>query len=55
MEKKYVKPEMMTVVLNPMQMLAESLPIGEEQITYSNEILTKEDKSAGKNIWDEEW
>ena len=46
---------MMTVVLNSMQMLAKSLPMGEEQITNSNEIMTKEDKSAGKNIWDEEW
>ena len=46
---------MLTVVLNSMQMLAKSLPMGEEQITNSNEILTKEDKSAGKNIWDEEW
>ena len=46
---------MLTVVLNSMQMLAKSLPMGEEQITNSNEIMTKEDKSAGKNIWDEEW
>ena len=55
MEKKYVKPEMMIVVLNSTQMLAKSLPIDEEQITNQEEILTKEDKSAGKNIWDEEW
>ena len=46
---------MLTVVLNSTQMLAKSLPIGEEQITNPEEILTKEDKSAGKNIWDEEW
>ena len=55
MKKVYITPEALTVVLGTCQMMAESLPVGGGTIENPNEILTKEDKYSGKNIWDEEW
>ena len=57
MKKVYITPEALTVVLGTCQMMAESLPLGggTSTIENPNEILTKEDKYSGKNIWDEEW
>ena len=55
MKKTYITPEALTVVLGTVQMMAQSVPVGDDEITDSGDILTKEDKTAGKNIWDEEW
>ena len=55
MKKAYITPEALTVVLGTCKMMAESFPVGDDPITDGNDILTKEDKNSGKNIWDEEW
>ena len=55
MKKTYITPEALTVVLGTCQMMAESLPKGDDPITDPDDILTKEDKFAGKSIWDNEW
>ena len=52
----YIIPESLTIALCPVQMMAESLPIGDgggETIENPGEILTKENKDV--NLWDEEW
>ena len=55
MKKTYNQPECIMVLLGTCKMMAESLPLGDEEINDSDQILTKEDKTVGKNIWDEEW
>ena len=54
-KKTYIIPEALTVALGTCQMMAESVPVGETPITDPNDILTKEEKTGGKDIWDEEW
>ena len=58
MKKTYIMPEALIVELGTLQMMAESLPIGEGggeggTITDPDDILTKENKNV--NVWDEEW
>lgn len=56
MKKTYISPEILTVQLGTMHMMAESLPVGSNQITNSDDILTKENSSiSDKNLWDSEW
>ena len=59
MKKTYNQPESIIVEFGTLQMMAESLPIGGsgggDEIDNPGQILTKEDKSAGKGIWDNEW
>ena len=55
MKKTYITPEMLTVALSTCKMMAASLPVGEGTIDDPNDILTKEEKTGGKNVWDEEW
>ena len=59
MKKTYISPELLTVALSPRAGILQdtSLPIndGTTPINDPNDILTKEDKTAGKDIWDEEW
>lgn len=55
MKKTYITPEALTVVLGTCKMMAESLIVGDDEIGDSGEILTKEDKTTGRSIWDEEW
>lgn len=56
MKKTYIIPESLTIALCPMQMMAESLPIGGGEggtIDNPDDILTKENKDI--NLWTEEW
>ncbi len=56
MKKTYIIPEVLTVELGTLQMMAESLPIGgssDDIIDDDGDILTKENKDV--NLWDEEW
>ena len=46
-------PEALTVVLGTCRMMAESVPVGDEEIDDESQILTKENKSV--NVWEEEW
>ena len=55
MKKAYIIPEMLTVELGTCKMMAESLPVGGGTIDNPGDILTKEEKTGGKNVWDEEW
>ena len=55
MKKTYITPETLTIQLGTCKMMAESLPVGGGTINDPDDILTKEDKNSGKNIWDEEW
>ena len=55
MKKTYIIPESLTIQLVAMQMMAQSLPVGDDTITDPNEILTKENNSTDKGVWDEEW
>ena len=57
-KKTYISPEMLTVQLSAMQMMAESLNIiqGGATISSSNDILVKEQNTTSDvNLWDEEW
>ena len=47
MKKTYIIPESLTIQLVAMQMMAQSLPVGDDTITENN--------SADKGVWDEEW
>ncbi len=56
MKKTYITPSALTVVLGTVNMMAQSVPVvGDQEITSPGDILTKEEKTSGKNIWDEEW
>ena len=57
-KKTYISPEMLTVQLSAMHMMAESLNInqGGATISSSNDILVKEQNTTSDvNLWDEEW
>ena len=55
MKKIYNQPACLIVELGTMQMIADSLPIGDnsQTITGQEQILTKENKDV--NLWDNEW
>ena len=55
MKKAYIIPASLTVALGTVHMMAESLPVGGGTIDDPDDILTKEEKNGGKNVWDEEW
>ena len=59
MKKTYISPEMLTVQLGTVHMIADSLRIftsgsgSEQTITNDSQILTKENRDV--NLWDNEW
>ena len=60
MKKIYNQPESLVVALSTAhgmcQMMTQSLTISNnEEINDPDDILTKEDISVGKSIWDNEW
>ncbi len=59
MKKTYIIPESLTIQLVAMQMMAQSLTVYSDSdapvIDDSNQILTKENNSTDKGVWDEEW
>jgi hypothetical protein len=57
MKKTYIAPEMLSVELNTKtSILQASLPVNSTTtITDANQILTKENNSTDKGVWDEEW
>lgn len=59
MKKTYIIPESLTIQLVAMQMMAQSLTVYSDSdapvIDNSNQILTKENNSTDKGVWDEEW
>ncbi len=61
MKKTYIIPEAMIVELGTCKMMAESLPVGDEEIDDTGDILTKElqggqsSQGGGKSVWDDEW
>ena len=56
-KKKYISPEMLTVQLGTVHMMAQSLLISNTNtITDKEEILVKEDNTiTNVNVWDKEW
>jgi hypothetical protein len=58
MKKTYISPEMLTVQLGTVHMMAESLFIdsrGTNTISSSSDILVKETTPSDVNLWDNEW
>jgi hypothetical protein len=58
MKKTYITPEMLTVQLGTVHMMAESLIVdqsGTNTITSSDQILVKETTPTDVNVWDKEW
>ena len=58
MKKTYISPEMLTVQLGTVHMMAESLTIasGGATINSSSDILVKEQNTPSDvNLWDSEW
>ena len=60
MKKTYIQPEMLTVKLQHMQMLCESLTAVENgnpdtNIIYDGEGTGPARVKEGTNVWDEEW
>ena len=51
----YIAPATLTVRFGTVHMMAESLPIGTQKITSSEEILVKENNVSDVNVWDKEW
>jgi len=56
-KKTYISPEMLTVQLGTVHMMAESLVINRSGATIedSNEILVKETNVSDVNLWGNEW
>ena len=57
-KKTYISPEMLTVQLGTVHMMAESLVIdrsGTNTISSQSEILVKENNVSDVNVWDNEW
>ena len=56
-KKTYISPEMLTVQLGTVHMMAESLVIsrGGATIDNSSDILVKETTPSDVNVWDNEW
>ncbi|MBQ6192007.1 MAG: hypothetical protein IJK51_06900 [Bacteroidaceae bacterium] len=59
MKKTYIIPESLTIQLVAMQMMAQSLTVYSDSdapvIDDQSQILTKENNSTDKGVWDEEW
>ena len=58
MKKTYISPEFLFVELRGIQMLAESVPVGNGTATGDNGGWAKEENDnmiSDKNIWDDEW
>ena len=60
MKKTYISPEMLTVQLGTVHMMAESLQIFSSEISTNtidnaNDILVKEQNVSDVNLWDKEW
>ena len=57
MKKTYISPELQTIQLGTIHMMAESLPIGGGGSTIDNpdDILVKGSTTTGINLWDKEW
>ena len=54
MKKTYIIPESLVVALGTCHMMAQSLPVNDEEtINNAEDILTKENKDI--NLWDKEW
>jgi len=57
-KKTYISPEILTVQLGTVHMMAESLFIdksGTNTIDNSADILVKENNVSDVNVWDNEW
>ena len=57
MKKMYVAPEVETIKVNAMNMLAGSLGVKEEEVDTSGEgvQLGREDNPSRPNIWEQGW
>jgi len=57
MKKTYITPELLTIQLGTIHMMAESLPIGGGGSTIEdpNDILVKASTTTDINVWDKEW
>ena len=57
MKKTYISPELQTIQLGTIHMMAESLPVGSGSGTIENpnEILVKGSTTTDINLWDREW
>ena len=57
MKKTYITPELLTIQLGTIHMMAESLPIGGGSGTIEdpNDILVKASTTTDINVWDKEW
>ena len=60
MKKTYIQPEMLTVKIQHMQMLCESLTAVEDgsestSISYGGEGTGPARTKESNNVWDEEW
>ena len=59
MKKTYITPELLTIQLGTIHMMAESLPIGGggggSTIEDPNDILVKASTTTDINVWDKEW
>lgn len=58
MKKTYIIPEMLSVQLGTLQMMATSMP-GNDEVgngtQYTKEEVDIEDGITDVNVWDEEW
>ena len=59
MKKTYISPELQTIQLGTIHMMAESLPIGGggsgSTIEDPDDILVKASTTTDINVWDKEW
>ena len=56
MKKTYMTPELLTIQLGTIHMMAESLPIGGgSTIEDPDDILVKGSTTTDINVWDKEW
>jgi len=57
MKKTYITPELLTIQLGTIHMMAESLPIGGGGSTIEDpdDILVKASTTTDINVWDKEW
>ena len=57
MKKMYVAPEVETIKVNAMNMLAASLEVNEEEVdtSVSGGQLGREDNPSRPNIWEQGW
>ena len=57
MKKTYISPELLTIQIGTIHMMAESLPIGGggSTITEPDDILVKGSTTTDINLWDKEW